>query len=157
MKRLRLGKTRASNVLLAVCVAVLVLLCFLSIGSPMSFERQREKREVVVKRRLMKIRAAEAKYLARHGAYAGSFDELAKAGLLPDSLSYIPFSDKQRFSLQATVRESKGGRTIPLMECGAEYSQYLNGLDESSVASLTDEANAAGRYPGLKIELGEGW
>lgn len=143
--------------LLAACVLVLAILCFLSIGSPMSFERQRTEREAVVKQRLMKIRAAEAKYLARHGAYASSFGELAKERLLPDSLSYIPFSGKQRFSLRITIVEGKGGKAVPLMECGAEYVQYLNGLDESSVASLTDDANASGRYPGLKIELGEGW
>lgn len=143
--------------LLAACVLVLAILCFLSIGSPISFERQRTEREAVVKQRLMKIRAAEAKYLARHGAYAGSFDELAKEGLLPDSLSYIPFSDKQRFSLQVTVKESRSGKAVPSMECGAEYAQYLNGLGESSVASLIDEANTAGRYPGLKIEMGDGW
>lgn len=151
-------KIKADNTqLLGVCAIVLAMLCFLSVGAPMNFERQRENREAVVKQRLQKIGAAEAKYLARHGVYAGSFGQLAKDGLLPDSLSYIPFAGKQRFSLQATVKESKGGSMVPSMECGAEYAQYLKGLDESSVANLTDEANGAGRYPGLKIELGDGW
>lgn len=139
--------------LLGMCAIVMVLLCFLSVGAPMNFERQREKREAVVRQRLQKIGAAEAKYLARYGVYAGSFGQLAKEGLLSDSLAYIPFAGRQRFSLRATTREGRSGRPVPAMECGAEYSQYLKGLDESSVVRLTDEANEAGRYPGLKIEF----
>lgn len=37
------------------------------------------------------------------------------------------------------------------MECGATYKQYLDGLDKASVDELTQEANANGRFPGLKI------
>ena len=40
---------------------------------------------------------------------------------------------------------------MPLMECGAQYQQYLNGLDENSIANLVEAANEAGLYPGLKI------
>ncbi len=145
-------KMKANNTLLLMgCVLVLAALCFLSVDAPMRFQRQRQEREAVVKQRLLTIRAAEEKYRVRHGAYAGSFAELAKGGLLADSISYIPFSSKKRFSLQISSTVGKSGRQVPLMECGAEYADYLNGLDESSVASLTDEANAAGRYPGLKI------
>ena len=45
----------------------------------------------------------------------------------------------------------KSGKQIPLMECAAEYTSYLNGLDQRSVDALVQEAIAAGRYPGLKI------
>lgn len=139
-----------NNALLAACAVLLALLCVLSIGSPMHFDSQRAQREKAVKQRLMQIRTAEEKYRIRHGAYTGSFEVLAKAHLLADSLSYIPYSDK-RFELQATTMVGKSGNQIPLMECGAEYSQYLDGLDKNSVANLTEEANSAGRYPGLKI------
>ena len=37
------------------------------------------------------------------------------------------------------------------MECYAGYDDYLSGLDAGSIANLTEEANNAGRYPGLKI------
>ena len=30
-------------------------------------------------------------------------------------------------------------------------NQHLSGLDENSIANLIEEANNAGRYPGLKI------
>ena len=38
------------------------------------------------------------------------------------------------------------------MECGAQYQQYLKGLNENSVANLIEEANNTGQYPGVKIE-----
>lgn len=37
------------------------------------------------------------------------------------------------------------------MECGAEYKTYLQGLDKGMTDNLTEEAEAEGRYPGLKI------
>ena len=37
------------------------------------------------------------------------------------------------------------------MECGTTYDVFLQGLDKHVVASLMEDANAAGRYPGLKI------
>lgn len=140
-----------NTVFLSACVLVLVVLCCLSVGSPVRFQRQREEREAVVRQRLVKIRTAEAQYLARHGTYAGSFALLVRSGLLADSLSYIPFAGGVRFSLKTAMVDGIGGRQIPVMECGALYSQYLQGLDDASVASLTEEAGAAARFPGLKI------
>ncbi len=136
---------------LSACVLILSLLCLLSVGTPIRFDKQRAKREAIVKHRLLKIRAAEEAYRARHGAYAGTFDALVNSKLLADSLVHIPFSGKKQFRLQATTIIGKNGKQIPAMECGAEYADYLNGLDESSVSVLTEEAAMAGRYPGLKI------
>lgn len=133
------------------CVLILALLCLISIGSPMYFEKQKARRESAVKERLMTIRAAEEKYRARHGVYAASFKELARCGLLADSLADVPGVKGQRFSLTATTLPGKSGNAIPVMECGATYKQYLDGLDKASVDELTQEANANGRFPGLKI------
>lgn len=145
-------KIKANNTTaLSACVLILSLLCLLSIGTPIRFDKQRAKRETVVKHRLLKIRAAEEAYRARHGAYAGTFEALVNSNLLADSLSHIPFSDKKRFRLQATTIIGKNGKQIPTMECGAEYADYLNGLDEGSISLLAEEAATAGRYPGLKI------
>lgn len=140
-----------TSYILGACVFVMALLCFLSIDSPMRFNRQRNERETVVKTQLIKIRQAEEKYRAKHGAYTGSFDILVKEGLLADSLRYIPYTDKETFDLQASTQMGKSGNQIPLMECSAEYSQYLQGLDKTSVTDLTEEANSSGRFPGLKI------
>lgn len=140
-----------NNYLLAVGVLVLVVLCFLSVNAPMRFDRQRAERERAVKRRLITIRTAEERYRKAHGVYAGSFDELKKARLLADSLRFIPFSDRKTFALTATTIIGKSGQEIPLMECSATYDDYLQGLDANQVAALTEEANTAGRFPGLKI------
>lgn len=137
--------------LLLGCVVVLALLCFLSIDAPIRFDHERKEREVAVKERLMKIRQAEELYRQRHGTYTGSFETLAKEKLLADSLSYIPYSDQKRFELQTNAIVSKSGQQVPLMECRAAYGEYLQGLDKTSVADLIQEAEGAGRYPGLKI------
>lgn len=95
------------------CVLILVLLCLISIGSPMYFEKQKARRESAVKERLMTIRAAEEKYRARHGVYAASFKELARCGLLADSLADVPGVEGQRFSLTATTLPGKAGMPYP--------------------------------------------
>lgn len=85
------------------CVFLLALLCIPSIGAPIHFNHERNRRERAVKVRLMTIRTAEEQYQARHGVYAGSFKELAQSGLLADSLSFIPYTEGIRFSLTATT------------------------------------------------------
>lgn len=140
-----------NSLLLLGSVILLALLCFLSIDSPMRFDRQRAEREGEVKERLVKIRLAEEKYRMKNGRYAGSFDTLVKSGLLADSLRYIPYTDKKQFALHASSMVGKSGQQVPLMECGALYVQYLQGLDKNSVNNIVEEANATGRFPGLKI------
>ena len=39
------------------------------------------------------------------------------------------------------------------MECGAQYQQYLKGLNENDITNLIEEANKRGEYPGMKIDL----
>lgn len=140
-----------NNYLLAGCVSVLVVLCFLSVYGPLRFEKERAARELVVKQHLVKIRVAEEAYKTAHATYAGSFDTLVKEGLLADSLKYIPFSDNKPFALSVSSVIGKSGRHVPLMECSAGYEEYLHGLDVNSIAELIGKAIASGRFPGLKI------
>lgn len=139
-----------TNYLLAGCVLLLALLCFLSVDAPLRFGRERQARETEVKARLVAIRQAEERYCQRHGTYTGDFDALVKGRLLPDSLRFIPGTRKP-FSLRVSGIMGKTGRQIPVMECGARYDEYLQGLDADEVGNLTDEAASAGRFPGLKI------
>lgn len=97
------------------------------------------------------IRTAEERYKARHGGYSGDFQTLIKGKYLQESLQYIPYSDGKKFTLSATTIVSKSGKQIPLMECGASYEDFLNGLDENAVQELIDNAMISGAYPGLKI------
>lgn len=137
--------------LLTLCVLALAVLCFLSVYSPLRFEEQQARREREVKERLVKIRQAEECYRKQNGIYTGDFKELVSGGLLADSLTFIPYSDGERFELSVTTITEKSGREVPLMECGAQYQQYLNGLDRNAVANLIETANKAGDYPGLRI------
>ena len=97
------------------------------------------------------IKGTMVKYKRDNGVYTDDFADLIKGGYLADSLQYIPFTGNKTFSIVTTVQTGKSGRQIPLMECGAGYDEYLSGLDENRIANLIEEANNAGRYPGLKI------
>lgn len=144
-------KKISNNIILAVLAAALCAVCFMSVYTPMRFDSQQEVRGRAVKERLVKIRQAEERYRRQHGVYAGDFATLIGGGFMSDSLQYIPYSDKRRFDLAATTVTGRSGRQTPLMECGAKFNDYLGGLDENSIANLIEEANNAGRYPGLKI------
>ncbi len=139
------------NYILAGCAVVLAVLCILSIRKPISFEKEQASREMVVKARLIKIRMAEEQFKKTHGAYTGSFSNLIKGKYLADSLQYIPFAGKKKFSLEASVQVSKSGKQIPLMECSAQYQDYLQGLDKNEIENLIEEATISGQFPGLKI------
>ena len=137
--------------LLSSCVVVLCLMIGLGIRGTMSFGEQREQREQVVKRRLVAIRAAEAAYRTRHGVYTADFGKLIHEGLLADSTAEVPYSGGKRFSLSVSSDVSRSGKAVPLMECSATYADYLSSLDADAVAQLTADAEAAGRFPGLKV------
>ena len=140
-----------NNYILGACVVVLIALCILSIWQPMHFQQEQARREQAVKTRLMLIQKAEERYRAKHGVYTGDFKTLVKGKYLADSLQYIPFSDGKKFSLAATTIVGKSGKQIPLMECGATYEDFLYGLNENNIQEITEQANGAGLFPGLKI------
>lgn len=143
---------RKINIALALTAAVLAVLCWLSVSEPMRFDKERERREAVVKQRLVSIRAAAERFRQRSGAYTGSLQTLVDSAGLADSLRYIPFAaGKRTFHLQASSVVSRAGRSTPVMECYATYDEYLDGLDRDEIMSLTSAAGAAGRFAGLKI------
>ena len=65
-----------NNVLLAACVIVLAVLCFMSVDRPLSFSNEQKQREKVVERQMDKIVKAEQQYRRRKGVYTRSFDVL---------------------------------------------------------------------------------
>ena len=139
------------NYVLGALAAALAVTCALSIHAPMRFDDRRAEREQAVKERLVKIRYAEERYRRANGVYTDDFGELVRGGFLADSLQYIPFAGGKKFDIAVNTQTGKSGRQIPLMECGAEYADYLDGLDGNSISNLIEEAETAGRYPGLKI------
>jgi len=139
------------NHILSLLAAALCAVCILSVYAPISFSRSQERRERAVKQRLLQIKSAEEMFRSRHGMYARDFKTLVDSGFLADSLQYIPFTKGKRFDLTTTTVIGKSGRHVPLMECGAKYNDYLDGLDNNSIANLIETADNAGRYPGLRI------
>ena len=140
-----------NNYILTVCLVVLLTLISLSIYSPIRFGKQQGLREQAVKERLVRIRLAEEAYRKQKGVYTANWQALTQGGFLADSLQYIPYSDHKKFDLSADVKIGKSGRQLPVMECGANYADYLEGLDADEIANLIENANNAGQYPGLKI------
>lgn len=139
------------NITLGIIAIALLCVCVGSIMRPIQFGKERATRETAVKQRLVKIRMAETKFKQANGNYCGSLDSLVAGGYMADSLMYIPYSDNRKFDLSATVLLSKAGKSIPLMECGATYEEYLNGMDKNEIDNITEEANSQGKYQGLKI------
>lgn len=143
-------KIKINHILMAMA-AVLLLLCWWSVYRPIHFADEKSEREAAVKQRLLEIRRAEEAYRQRQGTYAGTFSQLVASSLLADSMRFIPYSGGKEFELAATVLTGKSGSTTPVMECGAPYSSYLDGLAQNSIAELTEEADRRGEYAGLKI------
>lgn len=134
--------------LLAAIVAGLLCICVLSVWQPIRFQQQRSEREQVVKQRLQTIGDAQTRFLAQYGHYAASLDSLD----VPDSVKLIPGSSSEfRFVLRTGMKKNRDGRNVPVMECGAVYEDYLEGLNANEIANLNEEAAAQGRYPGLRI------
>ena len=113
--------------LLGGCVALLVVLCWLSISAPMRFDAQ------------------------RHGTYAPSVDSLVGARLLTPTAAVIPHSGGRKFEIRTAVATGASGAAVSLMECGATYDDYLQGLNPQEIERLTREANDNGKFAGLKI------
>ena len=70
---------------------------------------------------------------------------------MEDSLRFIPCSDEREFRLSVSTTNTRSGRDVPLMECGALYDDYLYDLDANSLNELNETAAKEGRYAGLKI------
>ncbi len=139
-----------NNFMLSLCVAALAVLCFLSVYSPIRFQEERQRREMTVQKRMKAILQAERAYLHQHHTYTGNLQDLVAEGLLPDSLQYIPYAQRRKFDVQATMQLTKSGRQVPQVLCRAGYEDYLRGLDRDRIANLMEEAAEKGVFPGLE-------
>ena len=139
---------------LGICVAVLAVLCVASIAQPMLFQRQKEQREREVRLRMEQIWRAEEAFRKQNEVYTGNLKQLVEAGLLADSLQYIPYSDGKRFQVTADVDLTKSGRQVPSLTIAAGYGDYLSGRKENRVANLVEDANKRGDFPGMTMGNG---
>ena len=66
------------KILLAVAVVLLAYMCYRSIMGPIVFKDKRDRRENLIKARLIDIRKAQIEYKNIHKVHAANFDELSK-------------------------------------------------------------------------------
>lgn len=66
------------KILLAVAVVLLAYMCYRSIMGPIKFKDERDRRENLIKARLIDIRKAQIEYKNIHKVHAANFDELSK-------------------------------------------------------------------------------
>lgn len=133
------------------CVVALLIACVWSIARPLRFEAERKTREKAVQERMSRIWEAQQQYRKVHGVYTSDLSVLVKAGLLADTLRYIPFSEGVLFQAKADVTLTKSGGQIPELSLSAPYSAYLNGMNANSIANLVEQANYEGRFPGVEL------
>ena len=65
------------KILLAVAVVLLAYMCYRSIMGPIEFKDERDRRENLIKARLIDIRKAQIEYKNIHKVHAANFDELS--------------------------------------------------------------------------------
>ena len=66
------------KILLAVAIVLLAYMCYRSIMGPIEFKDERDRRENLIKARLIDIRKAQIEYKNIHKVHAANFDELSK-------------------------------------------------------------------------------
>ena len=66
------------KILLAVAVVLLAYMCYRSIMGPIEFKDEKDRRENLIKARLINIRKAQIEYKNIHKVHAANFDELSK-------------------------------------------------------------------------------
>lgn len=66
------------KILLAVAVVLLAYMCYRSIMGPIEFKDEGDRRENLIKARLIDIRKAQIEYKNIHKVHAANFDELSK-------------------------------------------------------------------------------
>jgi type II secretory pathway pseudopilin PulG len=84
--------------------------------------------------------------------YIPVIDSLFKnrPGYKVDDIRYVPFSNKELFTMDAGVID-KGGVKVNVFEASAHYNLFLKGLDNQSVINLIASKEQIERYPGLKV------
>jgi len=76
------------NIVLVLCAAALIYICYTSIMGPINFENAKKEREKAVIARLIDIRKAQIEYKNVYKTHAGSFTDLVKF-LKEDKLPFL--------------------------------------------------------------------
>ena len=101
------------NIVLVLCAAALIYICYSSIMGPINFEKAKKEREQAVIARLIDIRKAQQEYRSlHHGMYTEHFDTLidfVKNQKLPFVMKVGQLTDDQ---LESGLTEKKARAII---------------------------------------------
>ena len=113
------------NLLLAVCAAGLIYICYGSIMGPIDFENAKKARDKAIIARLIDIRKAQTEYRGLHeGAYTASFDTLIdfvktaklpfimKVGTLTDDQMANGMTEKKAMKIIEKARKTGNWKTV---------------------------------------------
>ena len=163
------------KILLAVAVVLLAYMCYRSIMGPIEFKDERDRRENLIKARLIDIRKAQIEYKNIHKVHAANFDELSKflkdeklpflikEGVLTDEQLEKGMTEKEavkkglirranvQFTMDTATLTSGSGYTVKVFQCGVLYDDYLGDLNKQEVYNLKDKASKMGKYAGLRV------
>ena len=104
------------KILLFVAIAILTYLCFMSILTPIQFEKVRTQREKEVVQSLINLRIAQIEYRDQNGRYTSSIDSL---------LDFV----------------KTGKKKVVLKEGALTDAQLLSGLTEKKAVSIVNRGN----------------
>ena len=119
------------NIVLVLCAAALIYICYTSIMGPINFENAKKEREKAVIARLIDIRKAQQEYRSlHHGMYTEHFDTLidfVKNQKLPFVMKVGQLTDDQ---LESGLTEKKAMAIINKAKKTGKYDEVKkNGLE----------------------------
>ncbi len=105
---------------------------------------------------LINAGVTEAKALAmglikRDTVYVNAQDSLFKKGFNPDSLQFVPFTNKAKFEMGSGELMTGSGVKVQVFEAKVSNDIFLNGLEEQEIINMNDKANKLNRYAGVKV------
>lgn len=141
------------KVLLGVLVAVLVIVNFRSVMSPIKFEEIRAKRDSAVIYRLIDIKNAEVEYYRANGRYTNSFDTLinfVKTQKVYTVKKAYELNDRQLEKVADIEKERRKVREITLSPDDADriFLDLLRTAEKKNDWKIIDEINAMNKDGG---------
>lgn len=140
------------KILLGAAIVLLTYLCIMSIVTPIQFDEEKARREVIVIEKLVDIRKAEVEFKDQKGIYTDKFEELItflKTSKKKTVLKEGSLTEKQ---LEAGLSEAKAAAIV---RKGNKQEIIANGLenfrrDTAYVGMI--EALYAGKYTAENID-----
>ncbi len=114
------------KILLGAAIVLLTYLCIMSIVTPIQFDEEKARREVIVIAKLVDIRKAEVEYKDQKGVYTDKFDELIKFLKTAKKKTVLKEGALVEKQLEAGLTEAKAAAIV---RKGNRQEIIANGLE----------------------------